>query len=120
MSDRDPLLDRFFERQRREILARLERRRLRRRPRSALAAMAVAAAALLAVGLALISSAPPDRTDSAWLWELPLSVDDLDSDADLLAAFDPWDGARPGEEAVLPPLADEAEPVLDPIPDVRL
>ncbi|RMG45309.1 MAG: hypothetical protein D6718_07885 [Acidobacteria bacterium] len=104
---RDSEVDRFFDRQRREVLDRIAQRR-RTRPAAWLAALAAAALLAAGAGLALLTEPPEVTTATAWLWELPLPEPDAEAGDDLLAAFGPWELAEePPESVPLPPLFEE-------------
>lgn len=84
-------LERFFARQRREIMARIEAHEARRRERRWLAAASAAAALIAVAVLGVAGTAGPDTpaVGTAWLAE-PLFAEPVHEVADPLEAFGAW------------------------------
>jgi hypothetical protein len=104
------VMDRFFERQRRETLDRIATFQSRRRVRRVavpLAAVLLAGAVLVGTGVfrPVRPNVAPVEDDWLFAWSLPGEVDE-----DPLAAFGPWVAAADADEGVeslLPPTPDE-------------
>jgi glutathione S-transferase len=101
----DLQLERFFARQRREIMARIDAHEARRRTRGWLAAAAAAAAGIAVAVLGLAGLSGPDipAVGTAWL-ELPVFAEPVNDVADPLEAFGAW----PEEQTATSP-AEETE-----------
>jgi len=89
-------LERFFARQRREIMARIEAHETRRRVRGWLAAASAAAAgiAVAVLGVAGLSGPDTPEVGTAWL-DVPVFAEPANDVADPLDAFGAW----PAEES---------------------
>ena len=89
-------MERFFARQRREIMARIEAHEARRRVRGWLAAASAAAAgiAVAVLGVAGLSGPDAPEVGTAWL-DVPVFAEPSNDVADPLDAFGAW----PAEES---------------------
>lgn len=101
----DLQLERFFARQRREIMARIDAHEAKRRTRRWLAAASAAAAgiAVAVLGVAGLSGPEAQAVSTAWL-DLPVFAEPVNDVADPLDAFGAW----PEEQAAENP-AEETE-----------
>lgn len=105
----DLAVTRFFMRQRREIMARIEEHEVRRRTRR-WAASAAAAAAVIAVavlGFAGSSGPTSPAISTAWM-DAPILIEE-EVVADPLAAFGPWPVDAAGDELA----QDDGLPMLE-------
>ena len=97
----DLQLERFYVRQRREIMARIDAHEAKRRTRRWLAVASAAAAGIAVAVLGVAGLSGPDATavSTAWL-DLPVLAEPVNDVADPLEAFGAWPEEQPAENAV--------------------